>query len=192
MRLLPLALVATWLACAAAPRGAAAQPSEFLGCFGGVDLTDCSDVSVGDLFDFLCPTHQYQSYRGRVAWRPILYLGPVMIEVWAAKTTNTRFPLYFEFLPLAGRDPSLGYCDGPGQVLAAVAGHTECGSETYGPFYLSRFGVQVGSPFVVRAHFLGSSPRAGYESPYLWCVRVWPASTSIVGLDWGRVKRLYK
>src|SRR5262249_12362642 len=122
------ACLVVWVAA----HSAAAQPTELFECFGH-SVPACSDVAGGLFTDFDCFQYHYEGYRGRVAWFPLRYVGAVTLEIWARSVPGTRFPLFFEILPLQGRDPLLGYCDGPGEVLVAAQRRNDCGSDTYGP-----------------------------------------------------------
>jgi hypothetical protein len=186
--LLLVVSMATW---AMAPQGAMAQlPTQLSVCVqDGSDV--CLDVSVGDYWDPTCGARYYSSFRGRIAWRPLLYVGPITLEVLAHTTPGTRYPIYFEVVPLAGRDPTLGYCDGPGEILEAVPGRGDCDWGTFGPISLGLLGLEPGDAYFVRAHFIGD-PDGDIQSPFIACVRVKPATAPIAPSSWGSVKELYK
>ncbi len=174
---------------AMAPRGAMAQPVDLFDCIDDGGIGDaCSDISVGDYLD--CGGW-YESFRGRLAWHPLRFVAPITIEVQAHTSPGTRFPLYLEFFTLTGRDPSLGYCDGPGRVLAVIPGRDDCGADVYGPFDLASFGVGLEERYVVRVHFVGDV-RGSIQSPFLRCIRVEPVTSARFTIAWGRVKRLYQ
>jgi hypothetical protein len=182
-------LVYLW---AMTPHRVMAQPVQLFDCIQPLGDA-CLDVSVGDFYDPLCG-HTYESFRGRVAWNPLRYVGPINLEVLAHTSPGTRFPIYFEVVALAGRDPSLGYCDGPGEILELVSGRPDCEWGIFGPIDLTFLGIQPGELYVVRAHFLGDI-QGEFQSPFFACVRVAPAApvdTPVALRSWGMVKKLYK
>jgi len=175
------------------PAGIRAQRADFVYCTLGGSIPNCTDVSVADFGDFNCDQGLYETFRGRVAWDPLRYTGPVILETRTRfSTADTRHPLFVEVVPLSGRDPTLGYCDGIGHLLQTVTGQPECSPwDVFGPFHLETFGIEIGSLYVVRVNFVGNS--GGFQSPYLGCIRVRPApSTPVAASTWGRVRSLYK
>jgi hypothetical protein len=179
-----------WGVSTVAPFTATAQPFTYRDCVDDGSLGDaCSDVSVGDR---MACGGQYESFRGRLAWPPLRFVAPITIEIHSVAGSGARFPLYLELLVLEGRDPTLGYCDGPGQVLASIAGREDCGSDVFGPFDLTSFGVGLNETYAVRVHFLGDV-RARIQSPFFRCIRVEPvAGSPVAATNWGRMKRLYQ
>jgi hypothetical protein len=169
----------------------AQYPTDMSFCVAAGQLEACLDV-VGNLFlDFACPTWAWQSYYGRVAWNPLRYVGPITIEVEARRTTETRFPIYIEYVPLKDRSPDLGFCDGPGNVLMVVWGGTACDSkETSGPFPLR---LEIGDSYFLRGFWFDSSTG---EASYMRCIRVTanpPSPATVLGpRTWGLVKSLYR
>jgi len=184
-------LIAVTLSLVVATSARAQYPTDMHFCFfGGLEL--CSDVSAGDLFDPFCPIgpRAWQSFYGRVAFEILQYAGPITIEVDAQRRKTSRFPIYIEWVPVEGRPLELGFCDGPGEVIAVVWGGSQCDSpfETFGPI---RLRLQVGDRYVIRAHWLGTEIG---NLTYLNCIRV-TASTALTPIEsgtWGMVKRLYR
>ena len=186
--------IGTLLWLAMAPSGAIAQPTVLFDCFGdGADLTSCSDVADQTLFDTSCPEETAETFLGRVAWNPLRYEGPVELEVKARSIGPVRFPIVFEVIPLFGRDPLLGFCDGPGIVIAVAHGQDHCApSETFGPLFLDISGVPLGTEYVLRASFVGSSGNNAVHSAFLWCVAMRRSTEAMERIPWGRVKELYR
>ena len=156
-------------------------------------MTICTDVASGVFGDLLCSSgyRTYSSYRGRVAWHPLTYRTPILVEIEARQIAGTRFPLFVEILPVRDHPPELGYCDGPGYLIMSVYGSTVCDAwETVGPLDLSPW-VAPGDEYVLRLHFFGD-PRSRYQSPFVDCVRVRRATTAVEPGTWGFVKSIYR
>jgi hypothetical protein len=171
--------------------GTAQYPTDMLFCFNSGQLEACTDVGGGTLLDFDCPEKAWESFFGRVAWYPLRYIGPITIEVDARRTPSSRFPIYIEYLPLKDRPSDLGFCDGPGEVIAVVWGGTQCDSpwETFGPILLP---LEVGELYFLRAHWVVDST----HHTYLNCIRVRAqtdrAPTAVESTMWGIMKNLYR
>ena len=167
----------------------AQYPTDMLFCFFG-SLDICADVGGGDFLDFSCPTRAWTNYYGRVGFKILQYAGPITIEVDARRSSKSRFPVYIEWIPVEGRPQELGFCDGPGEVVAVVWGGTECYSpcEKFGPIPLR---LEPGDRYALRAHWLGTETG---QMTYVNCIRV-TASTGLTAVEsstWGMVKRLYR
>jgi len=191
-----VAVLVLTLTLAMAPIGAMAQPTELFDCMGpGGDRTWCSDVSVADLLDLSCPAgpRVFEMFRGRVAWPPLKYVGPITIEVNALESAGTRFPLLVEFISVKDHPENTGYCDGPAQVLYRVHGSRTCdGWESLGPIQFDPWWLSVGDSYVIRVHFF-TDVGSDFTSPWLGCIRVTPdTTTAISSKPWGSIKALYR
>lgn len=149
---------------------------------------DCVDIGGREVFDLDCQ-RRYQNFYGRIAWYPLLCVGPITVEVETKQTADTRYPLYVEVVPLVG---SLPCQSAIGRVVMVAHGTPgECGSwETSGLVDITRV-MPVGSLYALRLHFFGHP--AGF-SPAVDCVRV-TASSLTSGIEaggWGMVKSLYR
>jgi len=172
-----------------------AQPASLYDCVAtGDDLTSCADVAAGLLSEPSCvnpgEVYLYEVYRGRIAWFPLQYTGPVVIGVTARAPAGTRFPIYIEVIRPEDQ-PELGHCDGPGLVVMRVQGRPACDhSEEIKVLDLSRW-IGPSGTFVIRATFVGD-PAVQFQSPYLGCIRVEPVNTGVRDLSWGFLKNLYR
>lgn len=170
-----LSLTAALVGAAIRLSPVAAQPTELVGC---VANRACSDVQAGYFFEIFCP-YQWQLFEGRMAFDPLRYVGPIMIDVdarGAEAGSNHPLPLYVECVPVRDHPPELGYCDGVGSLILQVMGRTQCEAwETYGPIDLSHL-LSPGDLYVIRLHFVTSWDGRAH-SPYFRCLRVAPAAT---------------
>ncbi|MFQ5601564.1 MAG: hypothetical protein ACE5G2_13570, partial [Candidatus Krumholzibacteriia bacterium] len=132
------------------------------------------------------------SYQGRVAWYPLRYVGPILLEVNARGGPGARFPLFVEILFVDQHPPDTGWCDGPAGVVLTAHGTTDCNAwETAGPLDLS-YWIDIGDPYVVRVNFILEA-RSWVSSPALGCIRVRPDSTTALETPtWSVVKGLYR
>lgn len=176
------------------PSGSQAQyPTDMLYCFNAGQLEACLDVSAGTLIDPFCPSgpRVWEAFFGRLAWYPLEYAAPIVIEVDARRTPSSRFPIYIEYVPLKDRPDDLGFCDGPGDVIAVVWGGPECDSpwERFGPIILP---LDVGDLYFIRAFWVGDN--AIQHHAYMNCIRVTAqvAPSAVETRTWGRVKHLYR
>ena len=185
-------LIAALLSLLLATSAKAQYPTDMVFCFSS-ELELCADVVAGDLLDPFCPIgpRAWKSFFGRVAFEILQYAGPITIEVDAQRSIFSRFPIYIEWIPVEGRPQELGFCDGPGHVIAVVWGGSQCDSpfETFGPIWLP---LEVGDRYVIRAHWVGE-PGHRHQT-YLNCIRVSSPTetTPIESTTWGMVKRLYR
>lgn len=166
---------------------AIAQVPQNLAVCMSIDPVGCAEVRGRDVFDPSCQ-RRYQNFYGRVAWYPLLCVGPITVEVEARQTPDTRYPLYVEVVPLGGSQP----CDsGIGSVVLVANGSVECGGwETSGLIDITRT-VPLGAYYAIRLHFFGHP--AGF-SPAVDCVRVTaaPVVSGTTVVNWGKVKGLYR
>jgi len=169
------------------------QPTELFGFIGN---DTCSEISVGDFLDLSCPGGLWQLFRGRVAWAPLRYVGPITISVDSRRSAGISIPLYVEIVPVASHPPELSYCDGSGIAIVQFEGHSQCDAyETIEPIDLSWF-LAPGDSYVVRVLFL-SAPMTAIHSAHFRRIRVSPVPTSVDTeasarpYSWGMVKALY-
>jgi hypothetical protein len=187
----------TWALLAVAAARAQA-PYDLYMCLhsGGAYNPACFDIG-GRLVIPICDEggRYFENYYGRVAWYPLLCVGPIIVSIETVATPDTRFPLYVEVVPLGppplGNAP--GVCDNaPGNVILVVYGATDpCGTwESSQPTEITSV-VPLGSLYAIRVFFLGSW--AGY-SPAMDCIRVTaqPVTSPVAQPSWGLVKGLYR
>jgi hypothetical protein len=136
-------------------------------------------------------------YRGRIAWPPLRYVGPVTIAVKSQNDRLSTYPLYVEVSERS--DPEEGCRSNlSGHLILVAQGGTGCGGtwETVGPVDLRPFGVQVGTLYDVRCVFFEDVPRPFPErslySVGIGCIRVTTEVSSVSQSTWSSAKLLYR
>jgi hypothetical protein len=175
-----------------------AQPTNFNYCYGSGILNACQDELGGLILvdPFFCPTNYgiWEGFKGRVAFGPFKYVGPITVEVDAFRDAETDLPLYVEYIPVNTHPSGEGFCDGTGLVFMTVFGRYYCdppGFESRGPIVLN--GVADGDLYYLRLHFLvGEGTFHG--SPFVRCVRIRSVveATAVTSLTWTVTKQLYR
>jgi hypothetical protein len=172
-----------------------AQPSDLFECVR-FDLPPCRDLVGGIVFSSLCPGRRFEIFLGYFAWFPLRNVGPIEVEVEAASTLHTLFPLQVQIVPLDGVNQA-DICENAlGYVVMTLYPRRSrrpdpCNFwESSGIVDISSV-VPVGGTYALRiysfTHPLGVSP--GVD-----CVRVTshPIDTAVVRGTWGGVKCLYR
>ena len=164
---------------------AQAQAAGLLDCVPYVSML-CSDAPASTYISLQCP-QRYDDYFGRVAWQPLAYHGPIIIEVNARRFDAVRLPLYIEIIPLGSANP-IDACDLAGRVVLTAAGGAGCDDwESSGVLVLPLRNEEL---YVVRATFMVA--HSGWvTSPPLGCIRV-TSTSALQSRPWGLIKSLYR
>ena len=179
------------------PSKAWVQPTDYEWCYGDPRIFACVDVLFGVLIvhPMFCPVNPgiWEGFRGRLAFGPFLYAGPVTIEVDALRSPETDQPIYVEYVPVKTHPAGVGFCDGPALVFMKVFGQYPClpvDNEKRGPLPLN--GLLPGDLYYIRLHFLGGEGTT-QGSPYFRCIRIYSSGLSaVVSSTWTATKQLYR
>src|SRR2546422_1404728 len=102
-----------------------AQQSELFSCVASGGY--CSDTT-GDVLAEGCGQTFYQ-FTGRVAWPPLVNLGPVTIGVRTLANQGTPYPIYVEIRDHTSIDPQGCTTLLAGALVLVAQGSTQCGGE---------------------------------------------------------------
>lgn len=169
---------------------AGAQPTELSSCFepgtfcaeAPFDTLETNGMDCGQTFRII---------QGRVAFPPLVNVGPVTIRVRTYGYPATT-PLYVEV-----RGPNRGGLGcttvlAASLVLIAYGFPTQCGGvwESIGPIDLTRNGIPFGTEYHVQ---LEGFREYGGQTVAVSCIQVVRDTTSAVAaVSWGGLKRLYR
>jgi hypothetical protein len=153
---------------------------------GSVPL--CGDRGISSI-GFCKP---FYSYRGRAAWGPLQYDGPITVELNTRAVFGEDFPIYVEIVPL--NNNPLETCALPGVVIGRSWGGANCDDvDRIGPYDIGDV-VPLGSQYALRLVFFRTLE--GPLSSFVDCIRVTShppsQSTSVRLSTWGFVKLLYQ
>jgi hypothetical protein len=181
----------------AGPDPAGAQSTDLFTCielFG--ERPDCSNVGSGLVVIPQCFGRVFGQFIGFMAWFPLRNVGPIEVEIEAASSAFTHYPLYVQIVPLDGvdRERVCGTEPIPGYVIMTIFPRRTLPDdpcdrwESSGVIDISRI-VPIGGLYALRLYAFNH--RFG-TSPGIDCVRITPVTSTVAKTTWGGVKWLYR